>query len=211
MEEYTNDELMKGFADAYKLLAFAMSSGDLDAKKKPQRLELKPIVFKDSYIKKWNVNVRDNYCNLYLDGKKLSDTIYRLGGMDSLDDGKDYYLILKYIEDHYEHKIMKACGDDKPKSNRHLGSQWCIIDMNGNEKQVLGRYDHIYLTGGQVYSNDKGYYNIETNEMYCKSSSGSRMNSKEFVFIENKYDDDKSKVGVLKINKADGTFELFPE
>jgi len=33
--------------------------------------------------------------------------------------------------------------------------------------------------------------------------------SKDFIFIDNNYTSDESKKGVLKINKKDGTWELF--
>jgi hypothetical protein len=36
------------------------------------------------------------------------------------------------------------------------------------------------------------------------------MQSKEFLFLENAYDDDKSRRGVMKIDKKSGTWELFP-
>jgi hypothetical protein len=36
------------------------------------------------------------------------------------------------------------------------------------------------------------------------------METKELLFINIKFNDDKSKLGVMKINKKDGIFELFP-
>jgi len=35
------------------------------------------------------------------------------------------------------------------------------------------------------------------------------MKSEQYVFLNNEFDKDKSRRGVMKINKADGTFELF--
>jgi hypothetical protein len=35
------------------------------------------------------------------------------------------------------------------------------------------------------------------------------MNSNEYLFLNNEYDKDESKRGVMKINKKDGTWELF--
>jgi hypothetical protein len=35
------------------------------------------------------------------------------------------------------------------------------------------------------------------------------MRANDFIFVENPYDENVSKRGVLKINKEDGSFELF--
>jgi len=35
------------------------------------------------------------------------------------------------------------------------------------------------------------------------------MNTVDYLFLDNRYDNDKSKRGVMKINKKDGTWELF--
>lgn len=60
-----------------------------------------------------------------------------------------------------------------------------------------------------IYTLEQRYYNIETGELYCQSFTS--MQSKEFLFLNNAYDADTSKRGVMKINKADGTFELFKD
>jgi len=172
--------------------------------KKPQRLELRPAELTENYIKKWNVNVRDNYCHLFVDGVKKSNTLYRLGGMSDLTDGKDYYMILKYLEESYDNNITTDL-----KKKLHLASHSTIIDKDGNEKVVFDRFKHPYLQGGIIYSIDGGYYNIETGEEYCKSSSNS-FDSENYIFVDNSYDlKDKNKRGVMKIDKRTGEVELF--
>jgi len=36
------------------------------------------------------------------------------------------------------------------------------------------------------------------------------MDSKDFLFLKNYSDENKSKIGVMKIDKKDGSLELFP-
>lgn len=66
----------------------------------------------------------------------------------------------------------------------------------------------LNIQGGLIYSNNKKYYNIETNKFYCESSTS--MHSTDYLFLNNLYDKDISKRGILKINKNNDTFELFP-
>ena len=166
-------------------------------------LELIPIQLNDEYRKKWNVHNSD-FKLLYKDGVKVSDTLYRVGGFGAnLND--DYFMLLKHIEAFYSKDIMKMCINKDPK---HLAGHWCIIDKNGIEKVNFEDFDSPYLTGGCVYSLKNKYYNIETGECYCTYSSEC-MTTEHFIFLNNQFDDDKSKRGVIKIMKATGTYELF--
>ena len=111
-------------------------------------------------------------------------------------------MLLKHVEAFYEDSITKIQAD-KP----HLEGHWCIIDKNGVEKVNFKQFESPYMRGGQVYSLDGKYYNIETGEFYGDSYHS--LDSKEFIFIDNRYDKDHSKQGVMKINKNDGTYEVF--
>lgn len=163
-------------------------------------LEFRPVKLDQKYAKKWN-NTSTDFIHLYKDGVKLRDTLYRVGGMGA--NTKDgYFMLLKYTEAFYEDSITSD-----PKRKPHLQSSWCILNTDGIEKVNFKPFSNVYLTGGQVYSIDQNYYNIETNKLYCKSYYA--IQSKDFIFLENKYDTDVSKRGVLKINKHDGTYELF--
>lgn len=188
---------------------------------KPQRLELRPIEFCESYIKKWNINVRDNYCYLFVDGVKKSDNIYRLGGMSNLKDGREYYMILKYLEEEYSDEIMEMSTRGQKKSKKeiaqqrkHLGSHWAIIDKEGNEKKVFDDrgLDYPYLIdGSRIYNYKDEYINIETGMVYCNSYS-SAITSKDYIFVEsNGYKVEKSERGIFQINKLDGSFVFFPK
>lgn len=51
------------------------------------------------------------------------------------------------------------------------------------------------------------YFNIETGELICRSYTS--MQSDDHLFLDNQFDDDKTKRGVWKINKLDATVEIF--
>ena len=152
-------------------------------------VELRRVTLSEEYSKKWNTNLTD-YFHLYLNGEKISDTLYRKGMFGGrFKDG--YCLLLKHTE-----------------QKEHLYSVWCVINENGAEKFVADNMlDGISLTGGQICSVKDKFYNIETGVLYCQSYSC--MVSEDFVFLDNKYDKNKYNRGILKINKKDGKFELF--
>lgn len=167
-----------------------------------KKLELIPTELSIDYCKKWNVNpTLDDFHHLYIDGKKASNTLYRIGGFGA-DLTADYFVLLKQVESRYDNSITK---DLQRKS--YLANCSVIIDSNGNEKQVFDQFDYPHLQGGQIYCLDNNYYNIETQKLYCNCHSS--ISSEHFLFLENRYNKDRSKRGVLKINKADGTQELF--
>jgi len=169
-------------------------------------LELNPIQLNDDYRKKWNVHHLSDFKLLCNDGVKISDTLYRVSGFGvNLKD--DYFMLLKQVEAMYSKDIMEMCTG-KNKDPKHLEQQWCIIDKNGKEKVNFNEFDSPYLTGGVVYSLKNKYYNIETGYCYCTYSSY-EMKTEHYIFLNNQFDDDKNKRGVIKINKADGSYELI--
>jgi hypothetical protein len=166
-------------------------------------LELIPVTLNPDYRKKWNVHNTD-FVHLYKDGVKVSDTLYRIGGMGA-NIKNDYFILLKQVEAFYSKDIMKMSESKDPK---HLENRSCIIDKNGKEKVCFDSFDSPYLTSGVVYSLGNKYYNIETGECYCKYSSHV-LKSGQYIFLDNEFDDDKSKCGVIKIDKYDGSYEIF--
>ncbi len=175
-------------------------------------LQLNSIEIDPEYAKKWNANMRD-FLLLCQDGKPLRQTLYRLGGLGSVNDLKnDYFLLLKYVEKVYDYDFIKKCYPNKNKKEleilrNHLDGRWCILDKQGNEKIVFDSFKSPYLSGGVIYSIDNNYYNIETGYYYGKSYSS--MSSDEYLFLDNSYDKDKARRGVIKIHKATGNFEIF--
>lgn len=167
-------------------------------------LQLISISINQDYCEKWNIREKDYVC-LTKNGKLLRPTLYRVGGINNPNLEKDnYFMLLKHVEAFYDDSITKI-QKDKP----HLEGRWCIIDKNGIEKVEFPQFKFPYpITDSCIYSIENKYYNIETGEFYCESYSS--MVSTDYLFLENKYDKDKSKQGVMKINKKDGTWELFP-
>lgn len=169
-------------------------------------LQLSPISINLEYCMKWNINTSLNdFVCLTKNGNLISNSLYRIGGMGTPNLKKDeYFMILKYVEAFYPDDITKI-QKDKP----HLEGRWCIIDKNGVEKVELSPFKSPYLVKNScIYSIDSNYYNIETGELYGRAYSS--MASTDYLFLDNKYAEDKSKCGVMKINKKDGTWELFP-
>lgn len=165
-------------------------------------LQLSPIDINQDYRIKWNIHENDFVC-LTKKGELISNSLYRVGGF-GVKIKEDYFLLLKHVEAFYSDSITKDA-----KRKPHLASIWCILDKNGNEKVEFEEFKSPYIVkDSQIYSVDRKYYNIESGEFYCYAHSV--IQSNEFIFLENSFDDNKSKRGVMKINKKDGTWELFP-
>ena len=168
-------------------------------------LQLSPITIKEDYRKEWNVHGNDFMC-LTKNGELINNSLYRLGGLNNPKLGTDkYFMLLKYVEAFYKKDILVMSKTTDPK---HLESRWCIFDKDGNEKVEFDSFKSPYLVQDScIYSISGNYHNIETNEHYCYAYSS--MQSKDFLFLENSFGKDESKRGVMKINKKDGTWELF--
>jgi len=164
-------------------------------------IQFSPITLSDEYRKKWNIHERDFIC-LTKNGELISNSLYRIGGFGA-DLKNDYFMLIKQVEALYDDAITK---DETRK--HHLEGRWVILNMNGVEKVEICAYKHPYITKNScIYSIDSNYYNIETGEFYCNASTS--MCSSEYLFLDNRFDKDKSKRGVMKINLKNGSWELF--
>ena len=174
-------------------------------------LQLSPIQLNKDYCKEWNENMSD-FVVLTKNGELISNSLYRVGGF-SCDIKKDYFMLLKYVESFYEMDFLRECHKDKSNEElklqqKYLEGHWCILDKNGVEKKVFESYKSPYIKNNScIYSLDNKYYNIETGELYCNSYKS--MESTEYIFLENPYDKDLSRKGVMKINKKDGSWSVF--
>jgi len=185
---------------------------DLIAQKYPNNssIDTGPLQFgraqiAEEYRKKWNIHNTHDFLLLVKDGKPIRDTLYRIGGFDDPKLNKDrYFMLLKHVEAFYSKSITDYTGSDP----KHLEGRWCILDKEGNEKIEFESFEHPYLVENScIYYLNNKYYNIETKELYC--SSYTKMESSEYLFLDNKYDKNKDKIGIWKINKNDGTFEII--
>ena len=173
-----------------------------------QLLRFSRITLNEDYRKKWNVTLNDFIC-LTIGGEMLRPTLYRVGGLGPSDPQKNKYLLLiKHVEAQYSKKFMDEMGDRGSKNPRHLESKWCILDQQGNEKVEFKPFASPYLVKDScIYSIDSKYYNIETGEFYGKCHQS--FSSTDFLFLHVPYADDESKRGVMKINKNNGSWEMF--
>ena len=178
-------------------------------------LQLSKISVNEEYAKKWNVDLNDFVC-LTKNGELISNNLYRIGGLNNPNLEKDkYFMLIKHVEAIYDFDFIKKCYPNKSKKEleierNHLDGLWCINDKNGIEKVECKKFSSPYLVKNScIYSIDRNYYNIETGQLYCQAYTS--VQSKDFLFLENSFDADKSKRGVMKINKKDGSYELFPE
>lgn len=177
-------------------------------------LDLNKIDVKQEYLDEWNNRCKD-FLVLTLNGEILRNTLYRKGGLNSLNVKTDkYFMLLKYSEDLYSKEFIKKCypkknAKEQEKHIKHLKAEWVIIDYKGIEKVVFKDLSHGYLVSPDsvLYMIDSNYYNIETGFKYGYTTNS--IQSEDFVFLDNKYEKDEAKKGVMKINKIDGSFEMF--
>jgi hypothetical protein len=79
-------------------------------------LEFRSALLEAGYRKNWNVNTND-FISLYKDGVKISDTLYRIGGLSTkFGASDDYFMLLKQEEAYYADSITTTTSDDKDTS-----------------------------------------------------------------------------------------------
>ncbi|MGB4817637.1 MAG: hypothetical protein WBP33_00860 [Saprospiraceae bacterium] len=177
-------------------------------------LQLSKIEVNQEYLNEWNENCKD-FVVLSKNGEILRNTLYRVGGLNNPKVGIDkYFMLLKYSEDLYTFDFIKKCypkitKKEQEKRLKHLKSEWVILDFNGNEKVVVKKsLDYAYLVKDScIYSIGRKYYNIETG--FCYGDSSTSMKSSEFLFLDNQFEKDETKKGIMKINLKDGSWQVF--
>lgn len=197
----TNNDLNKIFAFFHDLINREPEIKQFDN----NIIQLSKITLNEDYAKEWNERMKD-FVVITKNGELVNNSLYRVGGLGNKDNGNGYFLLLKYVEAYYPEEILKM---SKSKNPKHLEGRWCILDKNGVEKKVFERsLDYPSLIEGScIYTINRKYYNIETDEFYCEASD--RMDSKEFIFLNNKYDKDENRRGIWKIHKTNCTYEII--
>lgn len=133
------------------------------------------------------------YYYLYKGDKKLSEAMFRRGGMcNGYKDG--YCLLIEY--DIFDKKS---------------GGIFVIVDEEGDVVlDADNRMDNIYHHKGVIATKGGYYYNLLTGEKIVSIGSSSSISSDEFLFVENRYNYKKEfKGGVYKISFKTGDFEIF--
>jgi hypothetical protein len=159
--------------------------------------ELRPIELSEKESENSRI-VNMKYSHLYKDGVKVSDDIFREGGL--CHGFKEGYCVLI----HYTRT-------KKPKKNDNGFSFGAHVIVNGDGKICLeGKsLDYPYHTGGNVGSVGDYYYNLLTGEKICHRPRTIIVGG-EYLYLEHRYNFDyyevKIPVGVYKLNKI--TLEL---
>jgi hypothetical protein len=141
---------------------------------------------------------KNKFSHLYKDGVKVSDEIFRKGGLcHGFRDG--YCVLIHYVleREHEEKRLGFSSGDS------------VIINTEGKICLSRNGLDYPYHTGGNVGSVGNYYYNLLTGEKICYRPS-SVIVGEECLYLDNRYNFDyyevKLPVGVYKLNKI--TLEL---
>ena len=165
-------------------------------------LKLVPTKISEDYRKRWNIGSLDDFVNLTRNEDVINPYLFRKGGFGG-DINEKYFTLLRYHEAFYDDSITKE-ENRKP----HLEGRWCILDSFGNVKFEAPLFQTPYVVNNScVYSIENNYYNIETGEFYCRTYK--RVESNNWLFLQNDYDKDLTRRGVIKINKNDGSFEIL--
>lgn len=159
--------------------------------------ELRPI----ELLKKESENpriVNSKYSHLFKDGVKVSNEIFRKGGLcHGFKEG--YCGLLHYTR----------TKEPKKNDNGFSFGDSVIINTEGKICLSRGGLDYPYHVGGNVGSVGNYYYNLLTGEKICYRPS-SVINGVEYLYLDNRYNFDyyevKLPVGVYKLNKI--TLEL---
>ena len=140
----------------------------------------------------------NKYSHLYKDGVKVSDEIFRKGGL--CHGFKDGYCTLNHYvleREHEEKRLGFSSGES------------VIINTDGKICLSRDGLDYPYHSGGNVGSMGNYYYNLLTGEKICFRPSSVIMGG-EYLYLEHRYNFDyyevKIPVGVYKLNKI--TLEL---
>jgi len=139
-------------------------------------------------IKLISLNIKNNenkYGNLYKNGKKISNKIFRIGGLSSGFNGKPYCMLIYY-------KTIKSSG------------QHCVIDSNGKIVFISESFRSPYYLNGHIVVEDNKYYSLLDGKMICGGYSS--VSSDSYLFVE-VYKEHKKVI--YKIEYKTGTFEIF--
>jgi len=159
--------------------------------------ELRPIELTEEESKNQRI-VGLKYSHLYKDGVKVSDDIFRKGGLcHGFKEG--YCGLIHYTR----------TNESKKNDDGFSFGESVIINTDGKICLTREGLDYAYHSGGNVGSMGNYYYNLLTGEKICRRPS-TVITGGEYLYLEHRYNFDyyevKIPVGVYKLNKI--TLEL---
>ena len=136
-------------------------------------LRLLPIELTEEEQKNKHI-VNSEYSHLYKDGIKVSDDIYRKGGMGGY--FSDGYCELLW----YQREKKSKKSSDVFSSSLHV-----LINLQGKiVLKTTSICDYPYHVGGIVCNIGSKYYNLENGKMFFECSSQSGLKSSSSYFLE---------------------------
>jgi RNA recognition motif-containing protein len=159
--------------------------------------ELRPIELTEEESKNKRI-VDMKYSHLYKDDIRVSDDIFRKGGLcHGFKEG--YCDLIHYIR----------TNESKKNDNGFSFGESVIINTDGKICLTREGLDYAYHLGGNIASMGNYYYNLLTGEKICYKPS-SVIKGEEYLYLEHRYNfgyyEVKIPVGVYKLNKI--TLEL---
>ena len=164
--------------------------------------ELRPIELTEDQSKDQHI-VNSKYSNLYHNGLKVSDLIFRKGGISG--DFKDGYCQLI----HY----TKTKEKGKNNSGFSFGTHVIINSLGNIILSGIGISSYPHHCGKNLGKLKDTYYNLLTGESLITCSSSSSVDGKNFLIVEHRYDwyNKDFPLGVYKIDKITCSVEKIDE
>jgi hypothetical protein len=165
--------------------------------------ELMPELLKNEEMMKELGSTKD-YSFLFKEGVKVSDKVFRKGGISNGFQKGGYASLIVY-HNFFDRTVKTRYG--------RTHASHCIVDLDGKivlEEQGFSKYP--YYLKGIIGAIDKAYYNLRTSELIIMGDSC--VESEEYLFVQEKYDfewyggKEKPK-GVYKICFETGEVEYF--
>jgi len=133
----------------------------------------------------------EDYGFLYKGAERISDELFRLGGLSDGFEGV-YCMLIRYK--------VEPDGID---FGTHV-----IVDIDGDIvlKEDASTLSNLYLLQGCIAVMNSNYYSLITGKIIVKGHSTIKCSS--YLFVENTYDK-QYELGVYKIHWETGVFEVF--
>ena len=187
-----NDFLISDLSVSF--LKFLASDYNSQFEKKDYHIELKPAKLPDKFLKLYSIYAPDSLCNIYIEGKKMSDTLYRYTGITSNVrniNSQKYVLLFKCVPAVYSDEEIKEFGDYGCKhiKRNYLKETWVVIDTETGKETDLefDRFKSPYIYKN-IVTCDNDLYFIPTGKLIISKGYGSVIQTEEHMIVSTKCD-----------------------